>query len=91
MMQASGEAPSDRQEPQEQPGMLKRPAPSAADQNPQAQKRARRLFGALMGTLAKARCRRMLAWGVCLSLPLSICSMPAEKSAVHQCFVVATA
>ena len=62
MMQASGEAPSDRHEPQEQPGMLKRPAPSAADQNPQAQKRARRLFGALMGTLAKARCRSVRAW-----------------------------
>jgi hypothetical protein len=57
VLQASGEAPSDRYEPAEQPGVLKRPAPSAADQNPQAQKRARRLFGALMGTLAKARCR----------------------------------
>lgn len=54
-MQSSGEVPADRYDPAEEPGTLKRPAPSQADQNPQAQKRARRLFGALMGTLAKAR------------------------------------
>lgn len=52
--QSSGEAPAERYDPVEEPGTLKRPAPSQADQNPQAQKRARRLFGALMGTLAKA-------------------------------------
>ena len=39
----------------EAPGIAKRPAPSQAEGNPAAQKRARRLFGALMGTLAKAR------------------------------------
>jgi hypothetical protein len=36
-------------------GTAKRPAPREADGNPAAQKRARRMFGSLMGTLAKAR------------------------------------
>jgi hypothetical protein len=40
----------------EEPGIAKRPAPIGDDTNPAAKKRARRLFGALMGTLAKARC-----------------------------------
>ena len=40
----------------EAPGIAKRPAPIEDDGNPAAKKRARRLFGALMGTLAKARC-----------------------------------
>lgn len=39
----------------EAPGIAKRPAPVEDDANPVAKKRARRLFGALMGTLAKAR------------------------------------
>ena len=39
----------------EAPGIAKRPAPADDDANPTAKKRARRLFGALMGTLAKAR------------------------------------
>ena len=39
----------------EAPGIAKRPAPVDDEGNPAAKKRARRLFGALMGTLAKAR------------------------------------
>jgi len=39
----------------EAPGIAQRPAPVDDEGNPAAKKRARRLFGALMGTLAKAR------------------------------------
>ena len=52
------DAPSAAAQPfeHEAPGIAKRPAPVEDDANPAAKKRARRLFGALMGTLAKARC-----------------------------------
>lgn len=43
-------------EPHAGPGTAKRPAPSNADRDPAAQKRARRMFGSLIGTLARARC-----------------------------------
>ena len=57
---------------------FKRPAPRDAEQNPAAQKRARRMFGALMGTLAKAR------FGLLGLLPKLVAHLPRQIGRLQQ-------